>query len=200
LVQVQLEGVYLVMGRCVSKTMSVLSFQFKSLKAAQAASFIINEAGVDKKINISKLIDLLSMSDYQAFTKVGLMITNDIFIIKNNRLVISNVSNRINNLQLDQNWCNHFLIDGNDISTKLSDNSELSDFDIETLKSVIENFYILNEQQKNTLCDFFSKEEKEISYEEVLSSAGWTSDEVQFLFEREKAILSLDRVLQTCAA
>jgi hypothetical protein len=185
-------------ARISSAPPPTLRYQFNELRAAQAAAILIRLAGGQE--NYTKLLKLLYLADRESLLATGNPISGSSFVTMKAGPVLSDVYDCIKHEDRCPTWHQFIQKAGYDVRlTSEPGDSELSDFDVETLTNL---YQVHAGRDYNAMIKFVHTlpEVDEVPdgcreplpVERVLRGQGVSEDEIAELVSRNRYIASVD--------
>ena len=190
-------------------------FEFNVKKVIQAINYILLKTK-DGKMNYTKLLKLLYISDKRALKESGQTITGDKYISMNCGPVLSKVYDYIKEKNQPDLWNRLFIKEGYDLKLLIPKNKlghdELSDFELEILDKIFNEYknepytkmvnvvHLEKEFPEYTDPQSIGKKSVPIKIEDILKSIGWTDDDIKSFKEEERLYQAEKKVLKDCYA
>jgi uncharacterized phage-associated protein len=177
-------------------------------KLIQAVAYLLKKN--DHRLNYTKLIKLLYLSDRAALKETNLTITGDAFVCMKNGPVLSGLYNLIKGKYYDRSaqysWDAKFSTDGNDLVAVVDriPEGKLSKFEKDTLDKINEQFYstpfgkMIDYVHDKSNCPEWNDpgmSSTKLKVEDILKCIGRSPEEIDWILSENKAFEIEDGIL-----
>jgi len=188
----------------------MIKYEFNINKIKQIVNFLLKEN--NGKINYTKLIKLLYLSDRLMLEKCNDVITGDKFVNMPRGQVVSTIYDLIKGKakrEYQASWDSLFIKDGYDLKFLVSNNlndDELSEAEIEILKEIDKKF---KKDSCKKIIDYIHTlpewqdpkgSSKPLSYEKVLKAVHKSKKEIEYIQKENQSYLMEKETLKKCYA